>query len=730
MILFRPTFALLLPLFVIGLAACDAGDAGDTTAAVETADTTAAVATKRSEFGNVDDERLLAAADDGANWLTYGRTYDEQRFSPLETINDGNVDKLGLVWSYDLDTARGQEATAIVADGVMYVSTAWSMVKAFDATTGELLWHYDPQVPREKLIDVCCDAVNRGVAVYRGKVFVGTLAGHVVALDAATGEVVWDVPSIPADSHMAITGAPRIVKGNVVIGAAGSEYFTRGYLAAFDAETGKEAWRFYTVPGDPAKPFEGPHLEKAAKTWSGDWWTRGGGGTVWDSITYDPETDLIYFGTANAEPWNPGVRNSEEGDNLYTASIVAVRADNGEYVWHYQETPEDRWDFDSTQQIIAATLEIGDKPQRVVLHAPKNGFFYVLDARTGKFISGTQYAKVNWASGLDPTTGRPNVLPEAKYDETGKAFTSFPSATGAHSWHPMSFSPKTGLVYIPKNEVGGTFMTVGDDWEPGEIGAQLGVDFSEGAMPADPEVRKSWLDKTTGALVAWDPVARKARWTVDYPGPANGGTLATAGNLVFQGTASGEFRAYAADTGKQLWSFPAQTGIVAGPITYSVEGTQYVAVLAGWGGVWDLFAGVLAPKSGLVRNISRMLVFKLDGNASLPPLESYAAAVLDPPPSMGTPEQLKEGAYLFNNSCSVCHGDAAVAGVLVTDLRYSPALNSPELWKQIVHDGLLKDRGMVGWAANFTPEQIDNIRHYVIKRANEDKALEMQAAAN
>ncbi|MCX7065335.1 MAG: PQQ-dependent dehydrogenase, methanol/ethanol family [Proteobacteria bacterium] len=684
--------------------------------------------TSSAKPANVDDKRLRAAADDGANWLSYGRTYDEQRFSPLTTINDGNVAKLGLHWSFDLDTARGQEATPIIVDGVLYVSTAWSIVKAFDASTGKLLWSFDPEVPREKLVDVCCDAVNRGVAVYNGKVFVGTLAGHVIALDAGTGKVVWDTQSIPTGSHMAITGAPRIVKGKVLIGAAGSEYITRGYLAAFDAETGKEAWRFYTVPGDPSKPVEGKHLETAAKTWSGEYWKLGGGGTVWDSITYDPDTDLVYFGTANAEPWNPGVRNTTAGDNLYTASIVAIRPDTGEYVWHFQETPEDRWDFDSNQQIIAASIPVDGKPHRVVMHAPKNGFFYVLDAKTGKFISGTAFATVNWASGLDPVTGRPNVNPEAKYDETGKPFTSLPSATGAHSWHPMSYSPKTGLVYIPTNEAAGTFMTVDKEWKPSEVGMQLGVDFSAGAMPADPAVRASWLTKTTGALVAWDPVARKARWTVAYPGPINGGTLVTAGNLVFQGTAGGEFRAYAADTGKQLWSFPTQTGVVAGPATFRVGDTQYVAVLAGWGGVWDLTAGVLAGKSGPLRNVSRLLVFKLGGTAKLPPLVPTSMAVLDPPPVTGTPAEIAEGAYIYGNTCGVCHGDAVVAGGLVTDLRHSATLNSPQLWQQIVHDGILKERGMVAWSANFTPAQIENIRRYVIKRANEDKVLEQQAA--
>ena len=677
---------------------------------------------------NVDDKRLRSAADDGANWLTYGRTYDEQRFSPLTAINEGNVGKLGLTWSFDLDTARGQEATPIVVDGVMYVSTAWSMVKAFDAATGKPLWAYDPKVPREKLVDVCCDAVNRGVAVYKGKVFVGTLAGHVVALDAATGKVVWDVRSIPEGSHMAITGAPRIVKGKVLLGAAGSEYFSRGYLAAFETETGKEVWRFYTVPGDPAKPFEGKHLAKAAKTWSGQWWTRGGGGTVWDSITYDPETDLVYFGTANAEPWNPAVRNTTEGDNLYTASIVAVRPDTGEYVWHFQETPEDRWDFDSDQQIIAATIDVKGKPQRVVMHAPKNGFFYVLDAKTGKFVSGAAFAEVNWASGLDPVSGRPNVNPEAKYDITGKPFLSLPSATGAHTWHPMAYSPKTGLVYIPKNEATFPYVTAGKDWKPTEVGMQLGLDLAAGAMPADEKVRDDFRRKTTGALVAWDPVAQKARWTVDYPGPINGGTLATAGNLVFQGTAFGEFRAYTADSGKLLWSFPAQTGVVAGPMTYSVDGAQYVAAVAGWGGVWDLQSGVLSNKSGPVQNVSRVLVFKLDGHAALPPVTPRTQLVLDPPAVSGTPEQIAAGAYSYGASCSVCHGDAAVAGALIPDLRRSAAINSKQLWQQIVHDGVLKERGMVAWSANMTPEQIENIRLYVIKRANEDKALEQQAA--
>jgi quinohemoprotein ethanol dehydrogenase len=673
---------------------------------------------------NVDDARLLKADSDADNWLSYGRTQDEQRFSPLTDVNDSNVSKLGLAWSSDLDTARGQEATPIVVDGVMYVTTAWSMVKAYDATTGKPLWAYDPKVPREKLVDVCCDAVNRGVAVYKGRVYVATLAGHLVALNADTGAVLWDKLTIPADSHMAITGAPRIVKGKVLIGSAGAEYITRGYLAAFDAETGNEVWKFYTVPGDPSKPQEGKHLDAAGKTWAPDAWKNGGGGTVWDSITYDAETDLVYFGTANAEPWNPAARGSKAGDSLYTGSVVAVNPDTGAYVWHYQETPEDRWDFDSTQQIIAATIDVGGKPTRVVMHAPKNGFFYTLDAKTGKFISGKPFAVVTWAKGLDPVTGRPDVVPEARYELTGKPFLSLPGAMGAHSWTPMSYSPKTGLVYIPANQAAQPYLAAEKGWQPTKLGFQTGLDNDLVAMPADPAARAAAAAGTTGSLIAWDPVAQKARWTVQYQGPSNGGTLATAGNLVFQGTAGGEFRAYSADAGKQLWSFPTQTGVLAAPITYRVKGVQYVAILVGWGGVFDVAPGILAGKSGSVRNISRMLVFRVGGTATLPAAPPESKAVLDPPPVTGTPEQAAAGAHLYGRTCFACHGDAAVAGGLNPDLRHSAILGNPKQWQKVVHDGILKENGMVGFAANYKPEQIENIRHYVIKRANEDKALE------
>jgi alcohol dehydrogenase (cytochrome c)/quinohemoprotein ethanol dehydrogenase len=667
-------------------------------------------------------DAMLAAAPEG-EWLSYGRDHAEQRFSTLTQINDGNVAQLGLAWSADLDTARGQEATPLVHDGVLYTSTAWSMVKAYDARTGALKWSWDPKVPREKLVEVCCDAVNRGVALYGDKVFVGTLDGRLVALDQKTGKVAWDKPTIPEGSHMAITGAPRIAKGRVLIGSAGSEYFTRGYLAAFDPESGRELWRFYTVPGDPAKKQEGKHLEAAAKTWNGEWWKLGGGGTVWDSITYDPVTDLIFFGTANAEPWNPKYRNTEgSGDSLYTASIVAVRPDTGEYVWHFQETPEDRWDFDSNQQITVVDLALNGKTQRVVMHAPKNGFFYVLDAKTGKFISGKPFVEgINWATGLDPVTGKPNVVPDAKYELTGKPWLGSPGAVGAHSWTPMSYSPKTGLVYIPTNNTPQLYAH-DPDWKPGTTGFQLGVDFTLGNVPADKAIRAATKAAMTGALVAFDPVAGKVRWSVPHATPTNGGTLATAGNLVFQGTSLGEFRAYSADTGKQLWSFATQSGVLAAPITYRIDGEQYVAVMVGWGGLWDVVAGKLAT-TRITPNISRLMVFKLGAKGTLPPLPPASKRVLDPPPLSGTPQQLALGEKLYTNSCSVCHGNAAVAGVLNPDVRHSVALGNPKLWQEIVHDGLLKQNGMVGWKGQFNPDQIEAMRLYVIRRANEDRAL-------
>ena len=665
----------------------------------------------------------MIAAGVGEEWLSYGGGYEEQRFSPLDQVDTANVGQLGLAWYADLDTARGQEATPLMHDGKIYVSTAWSMVKAYDARTGALKWSYDPKVPRETLVRVCCDAVNRGVALYGDKVFVAALDGRLIALDQQTGKEEWSSVVVPDQDSYAITGAPRVAKGLVFIGSAGAEYRARGFLAAYDWQTGKEVWRFHTVPGNPADGFENEAMARASETWQGKWWEFGGGGTVWDSIVYDPITNLVLFGTGNAEPWNPKTSDRGLGDALYTSSIVAVDADTGDYAWHFQETPEDRWDFDSNSQITLADLEIGGKTRRVAMHAPKNGFYYVLDAKTGAFLSGEAIVPVNWADGLDPATGRPRIRPEARYEKTGQLFLGTPGIYGAHTWHPMSFSLKTGLMYIPANNTMMPYLA-DNEFKGSEFGMQLGIDSGTVSLPADKTARQQAMDATTGMLLAWDPVAQKERWRVSHPGPSNGGTLSTAGNLVFQGTAGGEFRAYAADTGRQLWSFAAQTGVIAAPMTYAIDGEQYVAILVGWGGLWDLNTGILAGKSGPTPNISRLLVFKLGAKGKLPPPPPLRELVLDPPAFTGTAAQVARGQALYGQYCTACHGDAAIAGQLNPDLRHSPTIGRTEAIRAIVIDGALKHNGMVSFKQVVNGDDAEAIRQYLIKRANEDKALE------
>jgi alcohol dehydrogenase (cytochrome c)/quinohemoprotein ethanol dehydrogenase len=674
-------------------------------------------------------DAMIAAAD-GNEWLTYGRDYAEQRFSPLTQVSDKTVGQLGLAWSADLDTARGQEATPLMHDGVLYVSTAWSKVNAYDARTGALKWTYDPKVPRETLPVACCDAVNRGVALYGDKVYLATLDGYLVALNQKDGSVAWRKEIVPDHTSYTITGAPRVAHGKVFIGSGGAEYRARGFIAAFDWASGNELWRFWTVPGDPSKGLENDAMKAAAKTWGGEWWKLGGGGTVWDAITYDPATNLVIFGTGNAEPWNPAANGRDKakgatGDNLYTSSLVAVNADTGAYAWHFQETPEDRWDYDSDAQITLADLTIDGQQRHVVMHAPKNGYFYILDAKSGKFLSGTPWTAQNWTTGIDPATGRPQINPEARYEKTGRLWVSVPGAGGAHSWHPQSYSPATGLMYLPANNAGFPYLAK-KDWKASPIGFQTGLDSAGTALPAIQAVRDEAMAGTTGALVAWDPVKKREAWRVSYKGPWNGGTLATAGNLVFQGTATEQFAAYSADGGKQLWTFPTQSGIIAAPMTYAIDGEQYVAVLAGWGGVWDIAPGLLAAKSGFPRNISRLLVFKLGGTGKLPPPPPLNRRVLDPPPFTGTPAQLARGADMYGRYCSVCHGDAAISGALNPDLRHSNVINSMDAVRAVVVDGVLHERGMVAFKAALSPDDAEAIRQYVIKRANEDKALEQQ----
>jgi quinohemoprotein ethanol dehydrogenase len=555
---------------------------------------------------DVNGARIVSADREPGNWMVHGRTYNEQRFSPLQQINTQNVSQLKLAWFHDLDTHRGQEATPLVIDGVMYFTSAWSKVFALDAKTGSLLWSYDPKVAGEWGVNACCDVVNRGVAVWSGKVFVGALDGRLIALDATTGKRLWETLTIDRNVRYTITGAPRVVKGKVIIGNGGGEFGVRGYASAYDAETGKLVWRSYTVPGDPSKPFESPILAQAAKTWTGEWWKSGGGGTVWDAIVYDPELDLLYIGTGNGGPWSEKYRSPKGGDNLLTCSIVALKPDTGEYVWHYQQDPGDDWDYDSDEQIILADIFIEGNPRKVLLQAPKNGLFYVIDRSNGKLISAKPFTYINWATGVDMKTGRPQETALARYAGTDPT-PVVPGPLGAHSWQPMSYSPFTGLVYIPVNDLGFKYKSA-EDFQPKKLAANYGIDLVAAGMPQDPKIKKAILETVKGKLVAWDPLQQKPAWVVERPGPWNGGTLSTAGNLVFEGTAAGNFEADHAGTGEKLWSFAAQTGVMAGPITYAVDGEQYVAVLAGWGGVFPLATGEVSFKSGRVRNISRILV--------------------------------------------------------------------------------------------------------------------------
>ena len=667
--------------------------------------------TGSSKVADIDGHRILEADKEPGIWMTHGRTYDEQRYSPLTQINERNINDLGLAWHYDFDTKRGLEATPIVVDGVMYVTGSWSRVYALDAASGALLWQHDPKVPPEWAVNVCCDVVNRGVAVWEGAVYVGTLDGRLLALNAFSGELLWSVQTTPRDKPYSITGAPRVVKGKVIIGNGGAELGVRGFVSAYDNKTGEQVWRFYTVPGDPEKPVENPALALAAKTWSGgEWWKRGGGGTVWDSMAYDAELDLLYIGVGNGSPWSRELRSPGGGDNLFLSSIVALRPDSGKYVWHYQTSPGDSWDFTATQHMILANLEIDGNQRKVIMQAPKNGFFFVLDRETGEFISAKPFVPVNWATHVNQETGRPAVKPEAYY--VTEMFMAKPSSFGAHTWQPMSYNRDTGLVYIPAMDIGFPYK-LEEGFKFLDIGVNVGIDGVAASWPEDPALRKVLRAGTKGLLIAWDPVRQRPVWTVDHKVAWNGGLVSTASNLLFQGNGEGKFVAYSADVGKPLWSFYTQTGVVAAPITYMVGTEQYVAVLAGWGGAMPLVQGGAVTEAAN-RNVSRILVFKLGGKEMLPELPQIQKT-LDPPPPTASVEQVKAGHALYHRTCFACHGDAAVSGGVIPDLRYTNRATH-EVWDKIVLGGLLKSAGMVSFAEILSEQDSKDIQAYVIKR--------------
>ncbi len=685
--------------------------------------------------GGITHAALVNASDNDADWITHGRTYSEQRFSPLQQINAETVGDLGLEWFADMDTARGQEATPLVMDGKLYLTTAWSKVRAFDAASGEPLWDYDPEVPGETAVKACCDVVNRGLAAWGDKLFLGTLDGRLIALNRDSGEVEWETVTVDQSQSYTVTGAPRIIDGKIIIGNGGAEFGVRGYVAAYDVADGKELWRFYTVPEGNEDEASPEYLKAAAETWSGDALVGedaiGGGGTVWDSMAYDPDLDLLYIGVGNGSPWNrayrsPGEDGTGEGDNLYLSSIVAIRPSTGEYVWHYQTTPGETWDYTATQHIILADMEIDGSERQVLMQAPKNGFFYVIDRATGEFISAKPYVAVNWASGIGED-GRPIENPETRVDKTGKPAIVTPGALGGHNWHPMAYHPGENLVYIPAFEAAMVYAPEAN-WKPDRArGFNVGFNLGAGDLPPDLGIRREVVGTLKGKLVAWDPVSQEAKWTVDHPGPWNGGLLATGGGLVFQGTAGSELNAYSAATGDKVWSFGAQTGVVAPPITYTVDGEQYVAVLAGWGGAYAITVdGGLLNDLAPVRNISRLLVFKLGGEAELPPEPELAALPLDPPASRADEQTIALGAEKYARYCAVCHAPAAVGSTVLPDLRRSGTLGNKQSWMAVVGDGILKDNGMVSFAESLSPEEIEAVRAYVIHRANEDKAGGLQ----
>ena len=659
----------------------------------------------RAVTGKVDGAAIQANARTARDWPSHGLDYAESRFSRLGQINADNVRALGLVWSYDLESTRGVEATPLVVDGIMYVTASWSVVHAVDVRSGKRLWTYDPKVPKEAGYRGCCDVVNRGVALHRGKVFVGTYDGRLVALDAASGTVAWEKDTIVDRTRSyTITGAPRVFKGKVIIGNGGAEYGVRGYITAYDAETGAQRWRWFTVPGDPGKPFEDESMARAAKTWdpSGRYWEAGGGGTAWDTMAFDPDLNLMYVGTGNGSPWARSRRSPGGGDNLYLASIVALNPDTGKYVWHYQETPGDNWDFTSSQPMILADLKIGGQTRKVILHAPKNGFFFVIDRASGKLISARNFVDVNWASGYGKD-GRPIETPDARVVDRSREI--IPSPYGARNWHPMSFNPQTGLVYMPVQGVPVGLMD-NRNWKmnantPGEPHGGLGWNLG---MYLNAEPPKS---KPFGRLVAWDPVRQQEAWRQEHVAPWNGGTLSTAGNLVFQGTADGRFVAYNATTGEKRWEAATGTGVVAGPVTYLVDGKQYVSVAVGWGGVYGIMHRATDRQGP-----GTVYTFAVGSAAPAPEFVAYQQGALVQGVKYD-PAHVQEGTLLYVSNCVFCHGVPGVdRGGNVKNLGYSTSAVITGL-DQWVFKGPAVATGMPDFTGKLSADQVEKIKAFI-----------------
>ena len=671
-----------------------------------------------------------------ADWPAHGRDGDETRFSPLRQIDAGNVGQLGLAWHHSLRDGRGVEATPLVVDGVMYVTSAWSVVYALDARTGRERWVYDPQVDRRTGTRACCDAVNRGVAYAAGRVFVATLDGRLEALDARSGRRLWSQQTlVDTQQPYVITGAPRMARDLVLIGNSGADLGVRGYVSAYHHDTGRLAWRFYTVPGNPQLGPDGAASDRVlpmmAATWTGEWWRQGGGGTVWDSITYDAELDRVYIGVGNGSPWNRQVRSPGGGDNLFLASIVALDRATGDYRWHYQTTPGDTWDATATQTMTLTRLTIAGREHRVLLQAPKNGFFYVIDRDDGHLLSAGKLvpmrrtaetppgAPLSWAYDIDLATGRPLENPEARYLE-GQAVLVHPVGPGAHGWQPMAFNPEIGLVYLPVQDFASRFST-DPDYRPRPWTRASGL-VNPGGIPQDAALRARLPQSLQARLVAWNPLTQQEAWRVPQDFAGNGGVLATAGNLVFQSDATGEFVGYDARDGRKLWAFDAQATAQGGPISYAVDGEQYIAIAVGNGGSGWLAGGLGVPALANLPT-GRVLAFKLGGNTAYPRISRQLPPVPEPPPLSRDATVLKTGATLFGTYCAGCHGFGAISGHVTPDLRRSGFLQSAEAFRQVVQDGLLEARGMPRFGEALTAADLEHLRAWLADEARFERGL-------
>jgi quinohemoprotein ethanol dehydrogenase len=676
--------------------------------------------------------RVAVAADDSAedSWPLAGRDWRQSYYSPLTDINATNVGELGYAWGYDLEFSSTLEATPIVVDGVLYTSGNAGRTYALDAATGALKWKFEPTL--DKKIDyegAGYGFVNRGVAVSHGKVLVGAADGWLYALNAATGAVVWKVQTIEDRSRSySTTGAPYIAGNKVILGNAGAEYDARGYFTAYDIGTGKKAWRFYTVPGDPKKGFEHPELKMAAKTWGpGARYDVGLGGTVWDGMAYDPALNLLYVGTGNGAPWDRRIRSPGGGDNLFLACILAINPDTGRLVWYYQVTPADTLDFTATQKLILADLTIDGRERRTIMQAPKNGFFYILDRQTGELLSAKPYSKMNWATHVDMKTGRPQETELTDYSKQPRVV--MPGPVGAHQWQPMSHNPVTGLVYIPAQEIAAVFFPLGEPYEYKKGTINWGVKQSlvepDGTLPAGmlPEGMKldQPLPRPKMFLRAWNPIEQKLAWEVEMTGDVApgyflrrpGGAMSTASSLVFQGHIDGHFRVFDGRTGAQLRDINVGTSIMAAPMTYRIAGQQYVSVMAGVGSAFDGYAD---KKYG---SLGRIVTFKLGGgDVPLRPLLTLtqtATPASELPPDVGTPEQIASGRALYERNCALCHASGRAPDLT----RMSKATHDE--FSDILLKGTRTARAMPSFEKALSQADVDAIHAFVINVAATEK---------